>query len=128
MPDTPSNQAEQSTAGASCAVSNGGLGTSMSRPARRSRMFAGVVFLAIAGALSQRRLPGAIALWPTALVPTWFGISHLIAGVIGYQGCPELGAIPTVMLGRPVGTSCGLWRRIDSWVDDSSGSASTSCC
>jgi hypothetical protein len=78
---------------------------------------AGLLFLAFAGVLGARRLPGGIALWPASLVPTWFGISHLVAGVTGYQGCPELGAIPSVMLGRPVGTDCELWQRIDSWID-----------
>lgn len=50
-----------------------------------------------------------IALWPTALVPTWFGISRLVASMTGYSGCPELGAIPSVMLARPVPTDCGPW-------------------
>lgn len=89
----------------------------MGRAARRSRTMAGLLFLAFAGVLGARRLPGGIALWPASLVPTWFGISHLVAGVTGYQGCPELGAIPSVMLGRPVGTHCELWQRIDSRVD-----------
>jgi hypothetical protein len=153
MPDTPPDPAEKSTDGASCTVppvghadtrhpANSGLlsggccsGTGgslqaqapMSQSARRSRALAGVVFLAVAGALSSRRLPGAIALWPASLVPTWFGISHLIAGVTGYQGCPELGAIPTVMLGRPVGSDCELWRRIDGWVEPTHPTA-TPCC
>jgi hypothetical protein len=99
----------------------------MSKTARRSRVLAGVAFLACAGALGSRRLPGRIELWPAALVPTWFGISHLIAGVIGYQGCPELGAIPTVMLGRPVGSSCDLWQRVDQWVEPT-GPTATACC
>ena len=85
----------------------------MSRPSRVIRAGAGVGFLAIAGALGARRLPGGIVLWPTALVPTWFGISHLVASVTGYPGCPELGAIPSVMLARPVATGCGPWERID---------------
>ena len=85
----------------------------MSRPSRAVRTAAGAVFLMIAGALSSRQLPGEIALWPAALVPTWFGISHLVAGMTGYSGCPELGAIPSVMLARPVATGCGPWERID---------------
>jgi hypothetical protein len=89
----------------------------MGRAARRSRVTAGLLFLAVAGGLASRRLPGDIALWPTSLIPTWFGISHLVAGITGYVGCPELGAIPSVMLGRPVGTSCELWRRVDHWVE-----------
>jgi hypothetical protein len=90
---------------------------SMGRAARWSRALAGMGFLAIAGALATRRLPGRVALWPTSLVPTWFGISHLVAGVTGYHGCPEIGAIPSVMLGRQVQTDCELWQNIDAWVD-----------
>jgi|GEM_PF-1467296 len=145
MPETPPNPAETATDGASCAAhhgehagdrrsADGGLlgggccsgdgsavqtQAAMSRAARRSRATAGFLFLAIAGGLGSRRLPGGIALWPASLVPTWFGISHLVAGVTGYHGCPELGAIPSVMLGRPVGTSCELWRGIDEWIESS---------
>jgi hypothetical protein len=145
MSETTPSPAETTLGGASCAVHPGGRANarpsteggggllsggccsegggvvesraSMARGARRSRAMVGLVFLVFAGAVGTRRLPGAIALWPASLVPTWFGISHLVAGVTGYQGCPELGAIPSVMLGRPVGTSCELWRRIDRWVD-----------
>jgi hypothetical protein len=85
----------------------------MKRPSRAVRAAAGAGFLMIAGALGSRQLPGGIALWPAALVPTWFGISHLVASVTGYSGCPELGAIPSVMLARPVATGCGPWERID---------------
>jgi hypothetical protein len=81
----------------------------MSGRSRAARGGAGLGFLAIAGAMSSRRLPGGIALWPAAVVPTWFGISHLVAGMTGYSGCFELGAIPSVMLARPVGTGCRLW-------------------
>lgn len=102
------------------------LHTPMGRTARRSRAAAGFVFLVTAGGLASRRLPGRIALWPASLIPTWFGISHLVAGTTGYQGCPELGAIPSVVLGRPVGTSCELWRRIDRWAGSSGADAA--CC
>jgi hypothetical protein len=143
MSDTPPNPAATALDGASCAVHPGGRAAArpaieggllgggccsddggvvgsqapMARGARRSRAMVGLVFLVFAGALGTRRLPGSVALWPASLVPTWFGISHLVAGVTGYQGCPELGAIPSVMLGRPVGTSCELWQRIDRWVE-----------
>lgn len=91
----------------------------MALGARSARAVAGVGFLAAAGALASRRLKGGVALWPASLVPTWFGISHLVAAVIGYQGCPELGAIPSVMLGRRVETSCEPWRRIDGLIERS---------
>jgi hypothetical protein len=99
----------------------------LSRPARRARATAGLGFLALAGALGSRQLPGRIALWPAALVPTWFGISHLVAGVTGYRGCPELGAIPSVLLDRPVTTNCGPWERIDRRLG-SSGPREPACC
>jgi hypothetical protein len=86
---------------------------SMDRRARAARAGAGLAQLALGGGLASRKLPGGVALWPVALVPTWFGISHLVAAMIGYRGCPELGAIPTVMLGRPVGTVCEFWDRLD---------------
>lgn len=152
MSEIPSYPAEAALDGGSCAVHPGGCAGArpstkggllsggccseggvvesqapMARAARRPRAMVGLVFLVFAGALGTRRLPGAIALWPASLVPTWFGISHLVAGVTGYQGCPELGAIPSVMLGRPVGTSCELWQRIDRWVDPP-GSTATPCC
>lgn len=85
----------------------------MSRRARRARAVVGAGCLVLAGAMGSRALPGRIALWPAAIVPTWFGISHLVSGATGYQGCPEIGAIPSVMLDRPVTTSCAWWERID---------------
>lgn len=95
--------------GPSCNLSQ----ATMSSSARLARAAAGFGFLAIAGALGSRQAPGRVALRPLALVPTWFGISHLVAAVTGYRGCPELGAIPSVMLARPVVTRCGPWERID---------------
>jgi hypothetical protein len=86
---------------------------SMDPRARAARAGVGLAQLALAGGIADRRLPGGVALWPVALIPAWFGISHLIAAVIGYRGCPELGAIPTVMQGRPVGTVCEFWDRVD---------------
>jgi hypothetical protein len=110
--------------GGCCAETSGPVELApMSRRARRSRALAGAGFLVIAGGIGARRLPGRIALWPASLVPTWFGISHLLAGVTGYQGCPEIGAIPSVLLGRQIGTTCELWRRIDSWVDSAAAAA-----
>jgi hypothetical protein len=85
---------------------------SMDKRARAARGAAGLAQLALGGILATRTLPGGVALWPAALVPTWFGISHLVAAMIGYRGCPELGAIPTVMQGRPVGTVCEFWARL----------------
>jgi hypothetical protein len=106
MSDT-AKKSTTTSGGASCSV------PPICHSARRARAAVGLGFLGIAGALATRCLPGGIALWPLALVPTWFGISHLVAAVTGYQGCPELGAIPSVMLGREVPTGCRPWEEID---------------
>jgi hypothetical protein len=111
MPKTP-DLYSKTDAGA-CPNCTLNQGAAMTAPAQRARAVAGFGFLALAGAMSSRQAPGQIALWPAALVPTWFGISHLIASVTGYPGCPELGAIPSVMLARPVATRCGPWKKID---------------
>jgi hypothetical protein len=119
MPTTPSHAPVASPAPICCigvSSETPALSTPMGRAARGSRALAGLALLVLAGGLSARRLPGGVALWPAAIVPTWFGISHLFAAAIGYQGCPELGAIPSVMLGRPVESGCEPWRRLDGWI------------
>lgn len=91
--------------------------TPMPWRSRAARAVVGFGFLAGAGALATRELPGRISLWPLALVPTWFGASHLVAAQMGYRGCPELGAIPSVLNGRRILTGCGPWERADAWLD-----------
>jgi hypothetical protein len=55
----------------------------------------------------------AVGFMPIAVLLGWFGVSHIVAGVTGYVGCPELGAIPSVLINRHVSTGCGPWRWID---------------
>jgi hypothetical protein len=43
----------------------------------------------------------------------WFGASHLVAARTGYAGCPELGAIPSLVLRREVHVGCVPWRTVD---------------
>lgn len=88
-----------------------------SRRARAARAIVGAGYLAVAGALATRRTPGRVALWPAALVPAWFGVSHLVAALIGYRGCPELGAIPSVLQGRTIKTECRSWELADRWLE-----------
>lgn len=89
----------------------------MSQRSRLARAIVGVGFLAMAGGLAPRHASGRIALWPVALVPAWFGISHLVAAQIGYSGCPELGAIPSVLHGRTITTQCRPWQRTDRCLE-----------
>lgn len=40
-------------------------------------------------------------------------MTHVLAAVTGYAGCPELGAVPSLVLRRPVATWCRPW----DWAD-----------
>jgi hypothetical protein len=44
----------------------------------------------------------------------WFGVTHVVAALIAYPGCPELGAVPTLLLRRDIKIGCGPWR----WLDE----------
>jgi hypothetical protein len=68
------------------------------------------------GAAGVLMLAGAslsLSFWPLSAVLGWFGLSHLVAAVTRYSGCPELGAIPSIILRRNVDTGCAPWRWID---------------
>lgn len=108
------------TGGVCCALGDeaeAGSQQPISQRSRAARAIVGAGFLAVAGAIATRNTPGGIALWPVALVPTWFGISHLVAAQIGYPGCPELGAIPSVFYGQTITTQCRPWEKTDRWLD-----------
>jgi hypothetical protein len=70
----------------------------------------GVGLLAVAAA--SRRSPRVVQV-PFAGLVAWVGLSHVVAGATGYHGCPELGAIPSLVLGRHVHTRCGPWELVD---------------
>ena len=100
----------------SVAPSPGGL----SGRQRRARSIAGLGFLALAAplgyggqALWEVHVALSLPLWLLSLTAGWFGLSHLVASVTGYQGCPELGAILSLFRRRPVDTRCAPWDRID---------------
>jgi hypothetical protein len=64
-------------------------------------------------------LPAALALWgwpplwPLAFLAWWFAVSFLVAAITGYRGCPEVGAIPSLLMRRDIPTRCGPMERID---------------
>lgn len=99
--------------GCSCSVASGG--TPSTRPLNKSmrlaRVGAGIAFIAVGRSALRRTY-----LWPLAAVAGWFGISHVVAGATGFAGCPELGAIPSLVLQRDIHTRCGPWERIDSYL------------
>lgn len=82
----------------------------LSEPQRRARAIAGLGFLALAWTVV--RAPRLVNV-PSALAAVWLGASHLVAAATRYHGCPELGAIPTLLLGRRVETRCGPWEMLD---------------
>jgi hypothetical protein len=88
----------------------------MSSRGRAARLVVGLGFLALAGFIGSRSDLGWLV-QVAAVIPAWFGITHLVASVTGYQGCPELGAIPSLVLKRPIATNCTVWR----WMDKAIG-------
>ena len=83
----------------------------LSEPQRRARGLARVL---ASSASPPQRSAGRVRSASPSLAAGWLGASHLAAAAIGYRGCPELGAIPTLLLGRRVETRCGPWERLDA--------------
>ena len=50
----------------------------------------------------------------TAAIVAWFGVTHVVAALMAYPGCPELGVIPSLLLRRDVKIGCGPWRWLDA--------------
>ena len=91
--------------------------TARLRPGPRlCRAIAGLMFFVLALSLAHgaARWP---FLWFGFALLLWFGVSHVVAAITGYSGCPELGSIPSVILRRHVGTYCGPWTRLDQWFE-----------
>ena len=98
---------------------------SLSGGERRARAGAGLGFLALGAGLVwggfalEALAAGGLAILlcavPCALaaVAGWFGLSHLVASVTGYKGCPELGAIPSLFRRHPIDTRCAPWDNLD---------------
>jgi hypothetical protein len=77
---------------------------------RRARTIVGIASLGLAVLAARRAgVPGTVA----AAGAGWFGASHLVAARTGYAGCPELGAIPSVILRRDVHVGCVPWQIAD---------------
>ena len=98
--------------------------TSLSGRSRAARAVAGLAFMAQIGllyvwplaVLAKLGLPGAIA-WALAAIGLWFGVSHLVAAATGYRGCPEVGAIASLLVRRRVVSPCAPWERLDRRIE-----------
>jgi hypothetical protein len=77
---------------------------------RHARTVVGL--LSLGAAVLAARRAGALGTLGAAGA-SWFGLSHLVAARTGYAGCPELGAIPSVILRRDVAIGCVPWRIAD---------------
>ena len=77
---------------------------------RRARTLVGIASLGLAILAARRAgVAGTLA----AAGAGWFGASHLVAARTGYAGCPELGAIASVVLRRDVHVGCVPWQIAD---------------
>src|SRR5215472_8017458 len=76
---------------------------------RRARLIASLILLVVAAPL----------LWASgwavlAIILGWIGATHILAAAMGYPGCPELGAVPSLLLRRSVNVGCVPWRWLDA--------------
>lgn len=77
---------------------------------RQARLIVGIALLSLALAL-----PWSAAGWiALALIAGWVGATHALAAAMAYPGCPELGAMPSLLLGRWVRIGCTPWRWLDA--------------
>jgi hypothetical protein len=58
-------------------------------------------------------------LWPLTAIAGWFAGSFYVAVWTRYPGCPEIGAIPSWLLGRRIATRCAPLERRDARVGGS---------
>ncbi len=77
---------------------------------RRARLIVGVALLSLALAVPWAAASG-VAL---AVITGWLGATHVLAAAMAYPGCPELGAAPSLLLGRWVKIGCTPWRWLDA--------------
>jgi hypothetical protein len=53
-------------------------------------------------------------LWPLTAIAGWFAASFYVAVWTRYLGCPEIGAIPSWLLGHRIATRCAPLERRDA--------------
>jgi hypothetical protein len=93
-----------------CCGDEGGEWRPLSRGQRCARLVAGLGLLMVAVALPWSGVGGIVL----SLVFGWVGASHVVAAATAYRGCPELGAVSSLLLRRTVKIGCGPWRWLDA--------------
>lgn len=77
---------------------------------RWARLIAGVALLSLA-----LMLPWSATGWTVlAIIAGWVGATHVLAAAMAYPGWPELGAAPSLLIGRWVKIGCTPWRWLDA--------------
>jgi hypothetical protein len=92
-----------------CCCDDDGEWQALNRKQRWARLIAGLILLIVAGAL-----PWSSAWILLAAITGWVGATHVLAAAMGYPGCPELGAVPSLLLRRSVKVGCVPWRWLDA--------------
>jgi hypothetical protein len=77
---------------------------------RCARLVVGIVLLGFAQAVPWLGAGGVVL----TVILSWVGASHVLAAVMSYPGCPELGAVASLLLGRWVRIGCTPWRWLDA--------------
>jgi hypothetical protein len=85
----------------------------LNRRQRIGRFIVGIVLLGLALLLPWSPAASIFAI-ATAAILGWFGVTHILAAIMAYPGCPELGAVPSLVLRRHVKIGCGPWRWLDA--------------
>jgi hypothetical protein len=93
-----------------CCRNKGAEWNALNRGQRSARLLAGLGMLMIAAALPW----SAVGWIMLALAFGWFGATHVVAAATAYPGCPELGAVPSLLLRRSVKIGCVPWRWLDA--------------
>jgi len=85
----------------------------LNRRQRWARFIVGAGMLVLSLLLPWSHMPSIMGI-ATAAIIGWFGVTHILAGLLAYPGCPELGAIPSLLMRRVVRIGCGPWRWLDA--------------
>ena len=85
----------------------------LNRRQRTARFIVGAALLLLAFLLPWSPSASAAAIITAAIIG-WFGVTHVLAALMAYPGCPELGAVPSLLLRRDLKIGCGPWRWLDA--------------
>jgi len=96
-----------------CCSNDAGDWRPLNRRQRAARLIVGATLLLVGFVLPSSHELSVTGI-AAATIVGWFGVTHVLAAFMAYPGCPELGAIPSLLLGRDVKIGCGPWRWLDA--------------